>query len=293
MELFLAAIADPLAQFVPALLALGAFCALVWEMSRRRAAAAALAPALRFPGDSHQPRFSEINEKLIVRLLATVIIALMTGMAAQAQMGRTGSVLAQGVMLTGCAVVLTLALWTWDLVKACRQRDHGLEHERLVGSELNLLMLDGCRVFHDLPQGDAGNVDHIIVAPHAVFMVETCTVKPRWRDRKSTDRRVSYDGSKLRFPTHTNSQPLTRTLERARWLARFLTRMTGGLTIPVYPILTLPGWDVHQKGSGPVRVLNASDIPSAVVDKAAAPLYAAHRQNIINGLDVHCRHTAV
>jgi len=125
-----------------------------------------------------------------------------------------------------------------------------------------------------------------------VFMVETCTVKPRWRDRHSTDRHVVYTGKTLRFPTHVNSEPLTLTQARARWLAKFLTRMTGGLTIPVHPILTLPGWRVQAQGSGPLLVLNAEEIASAVVDKAAEPLYAAHRQSIINVLDVHCRTSA-
>ena len=62
--------------------------------------------------------------------------------------------------------------------------------------------------------------------------------------------------------------------------------------VSVDPILTLPGWEVQEQGSGPIRVLNAKDIAFAVVDKAAAPLYAAHRQSIINVLDVHCRHSA-
>jgi hypothetical protein len=290
MDPFFASLSDSLTQFVPVLLALGAFSTLVWELSRRRETTT-LAPTLRFPGDSIRSRFSQINEHLVIRLLATVIIALMTGMAAQAQLGHSGSALAQAVMFTGCAVVLTLALWTWDLVKTGRQRNRSLQNERLVGSELNLLMLDGCRVFHDLPQGESGNVDHIIVASHAVFMIETCTVKPRWRDRHSTDRKVIYNGTHLCFPRYKSSAPLTATLQRARWLGQFLTRMTGGLTIPVYPILTLPGWDVQAQGNGPLRVMNAGDISRTVVDKAAAPLYAAHRQSVINVLDVHCRHS--
>jgi hypothetical protein len=291
MELFLASISDSLSIFVPVLVVTAAFCALAWEMSRRRDTATVLGPTLRFPGDSLRPGLSDINEKLVMRLLATVVIALMTGMAAQAQGGPGGLLLAQGVMLTGCAVVLALALWTWETVKVWRASNQGLENERRVGSELNLLMLDGCRVFHDLKQGDTGNVDHIIVSTHAVFMVETKTIKPRWRDRNSADRKVVFTGDQLKFPGYATTQPLRQTLERAQWLAHFLTRMTGGLTIPVYPILTLPGWDVEQRGSGDVQVMNSDSIGFAVVDKAALPMYAAHRQSIVNLLDVHCRHT--
>lgn len=48
----------------------------------------------------------------------------------------------------------------------------GYEGEIAVGQELNQLMLDGYRVYHDFP-GDKFNIDHIVVGPPGVFAVET------------------------------------------------------------------------------------------------------------------------
>jgi hypothetical protein len=174
-------------------------------------------------------------------------------------------------------------------VQRSRNAHLGFEGERLVGRELNLLMLDGCRVFHDLVHEAIGNIDHIIVAPHAVFVVETKTWKERELPSTKADQRVVYTGSELRFPGSTTRQPLRQTIRNARWLQQYLTRMTG-IELPVHPILALPGWQVDRTGSGPVTVVNPKDIASVVVDKAAPPLYEAQRQRIINLLDQKCRY---
>ena len=48
----------------------------------------------------------------------------------------------------------------------------GLEGELATGEELNQLMLDGCRVFHDIPFR-FGNIDHVVVSQSGVFSVNT------------------------------------------------------------------------------------------------------------------------
>ena len=59
----------------------------------------------------------------------------------------------------------------------------GYDGELAVGQELNQLMSDGYRVFHDFP-ADNFNIDHIVVGKKGVFAVET-----KARSKRSTKNR--------------------------------------------------------------------------------------------------------
>jgi len=54
--------------------------------------------------------------------------------------------------------------------RACYQL--GFQGERYVAEELNQLMADGFHVFHDVPFENY-NMDHVLVGPTGVFVVET------------------------------------------------------------------------------------------------------------------------
>jgi hypothetical protein len=55
------------------------------------------------------------------------------------------------------------------LIKRRREYRLGFAGERAVAEELNQLMLDGCRVFHDVPMEPYGNIDHVLIAPAGIF----------------------------------------------------------------------------------------------------------------------------
>lgn len=290
METCIAVVADSFWMFVPSLFMLAAFGFLFLEATRHKEGVPAVGPAPRLPGESLRLGLDDLNEKLVLRLLVTVTVALLTGMVVK-EMARPGNfITTYGVTATGSAVALSLALWTWEIVRAWRERNLGLEGERMVGRELNLLMLDGCRVFHDLVDRQVGNIDHIIVAEHAVFVVETRMLRKRGTSTQEKEHRVLYNGSELQFPGFCTSKPLQQTERNARWLEEYL-RQKIGVQVPVNPILTLPGWWVRQTGEGKVTVVNSKQIGYVVVDKAATPLPGALRQSIINLLDDKCRYS--
>lgn len=56
-----------------------------------------------------------------------------------------------------------------SLLEKCRCCRLGFEGERYVAEELNQLMADGFRVFHDVPF-DTYNIDHVLVGPTGVFV---------------------------------------------------------------------------------------------------------------------------
>lgn len=285
----LASISDTV-WFTPALLVMAAMTALLWEVVHQKSRAPVYGLVPRPPGESFRLDLKETGSQLIVRLLFTLGVALVTGIAARIVASANNYPLVHAVMFTGSGIALALTLWTWRLTARWRNSHVGLEAERIVGRELNLLMLDGCRVFHDLVEKKVGNLDHIIVAPHAVFVVETQTWKRHLPESGPTIDRVIFNGRELRFPTFTTNEPIVRAARNAKWLEKYISRNTG-IQLPVRPIVTLPGWTVDRTGQGPVAVVNPKEIASIVVDRAAKPIYEAQRKPIINLLDQKCRST--
>lgn len=289
MEHPLATISDTV-WFTPALLVMTAMTALLWEVVHQKSHAPVHGLLPRPPGESFRLDLRETGAQLVVRLLFTLGVAVVTGVAARMVADGHNYPLVHGVMFTGSGIALALTLWTWRLTARWRNSHVGLEAERMVGHELNLLMLDGCRVFHDLVDRRIGNLDHIIVAPHAVFVVETQTWnKDRPESGPAIDRAI-FNGRELRFPRFTTNEPIVRAARNAKWLEKYISR-NAGIQLPVHPIVTLPGWTVDRTGQGPVTVVNPKEIASVVVDRAATPIYEAQRQPIINLLDRKCRST--
>lgn len=288
MEFCLAIISDTV-WFTPALLVMLALTALFWELTHQRSRVLLYGSVPRPPAESIRLTLDEMNEKLVVRILFTIGFALIAGVAAKAVANGNNFALVYAVLFTGSCVALGLTLWTWKLVTRWRRSQLGFEGERMVGRQLNLLMLDGCRVFHDLADKAIGNIDHIIVAPHAIFAVETLTLHRRASQSGGNNQPVIFNGRELRFPTFATRKPLNQAIRNARWLEKHLLRTTG-LQLPVHPILTIPGWSVTSVNTAPVLVLNPNEIGSTIVDKAAKPIYDAQRQRIINFLDERCQY---
>lgn len=120
-----------------------------------------------------------------------------------------------------------------------RRAREGLAAERATAQELNRLMADGCQVFHDLP-GEPFNIDHVVVSPRGVFVVET-----KSRKKPPADYKVRYDGKQLHFPGGSTVKPLEQAKGYARWLERYLRDATKR-DVAVVPTVALPGWFVER-----------------------------------------------
>lgn len=135
----------------------------------------------------------------------------------------------------------------------------GLRAELFTAQELNRLMASGCTVLHDVP-GERFNIDHVVIGPRAVYMVETKSVR-KPRPTGSRDHfKVVYDGESLRFPDFTSRKPLAQARHQADWLATYLMHATGR-AVPVVATLALPGWWIESPrsaGDADVRVFNPS-----------------------------------
>ncbi len=185
------------------------------------------------------------------------------------------------ILVFGLAFVAWNVRSVWTLWKARADAQAGLSGELASAQELNRLLAKDCVVFHDVP-GSRGNLDHVVVAPSAVFVVET-----KWRSKRGNGKasaEVLYDGETLQFPSGFKDRaPLEQASACARELAKDLLGKTGE-PVRVIPVVSLPGWFVRATpGSqhASVRVLNPK-LAWTLLEPGAAPIPAAQRRRIID-----------
>ena len=140
-------------------------------------------------------------------------------------------------------------------IKRIRTLRLGYECELAVGQELDLLMLSGFRVFHDIP-AENFNIDHIVIGAPGVFAVETkgrSKVISSDRDAKKQFR-VSYQKGVLQFPNGSDKDAVAQAERQATWVRQWLSQSTGQ-PVAVKPVIVLPGWFVEIKDSPSVPVI--------------------------------------
>lgn len=212
----------------------------------------------RLPGHSVRLTHSEYKDDLLLLYMffclsevAMVLIALFVG----GVQGLISVIMAVGVLVY-CVVKLN-ALYA--NLQATRL---GYEGEEYTGQELNLLMLRGAYVFHDIPY-KYGNIDHIVIGHDKVFAVETKAIrKPAIAGtRESKEAKVRFDGTVLKFPHFQTKKPVEQARMHAKYLSEVIEKKCG-FSYPVYPVIALPGWHITVKTKSsdptthPVLVIN-------------------------------------
>lgn len=157
-------------------------------------------------------------------------------------------------ILFGIGALGMFAWGLWDYARHFRSREKmrdGWTAEHVTGLQLNRLIAQGCLVLHDLP-AEYGNIDHVVIAPRAVYAVETKSFrKPRNASEKRDDpsHHVRYDGTTLRFPDFITREPIEQAARQGQWLRRAL-RGALNREFPVVAIIALPGWYVDRTDDG-------------------------------------------
>jgi hypothetical protein len=184
---------------------------------------------------------------LLVRLRGTVLASLRLNWL-DAFMG-----------LVALAIVVISSRKFIKLARERRKARQGLEAEIMVAQHLMRLMSNGCLVFNDIP-ADRFNLDHVVIGPNAVFMVETKS-KKKPAEKGSDNAKVYYDGKTLKFPDHIDTKSLDQARNEARWLSQYMAGAAGE-AVKVVPVVALPGWwvEIEKAASGAeVLVTNAKN----------------------------------
>lgn len=131
--------------------------------------------------------------------------------------------------------------------------------EKIVGQYLDQHAKDA-RLLHDIT-GDGFNIDHVIIAPQGIFVVDTKTYsKPASGEAKIVvaGDRVLVNGYEI------DRNPLDQVRALSRWLRELLEQSTGK-KFPVRPVVLFPGWFVEpRKPAQEVWVLNPKALPAFI-----------------------------
>ena len=165
----------------------------------------------------------------------------------------------------------------------------GLEGEMFVGEELNQLMLDACRVFHDI-EFPYGNIDHVVVSRSGVFSVNTKMLGKPTQGEDKAKVTVDHEQNVLRLPDRAASLPVNQLEAEAKWLAQYLTSAVA-TEITVEPMLALPGWFIERRGRGPVCVLNPRNAKKFFV-RSRTVLSPEQVQQVAHQLEQLCRNVS-
>lgn len=241
------------------------------ELKRNRAETKAPFSELRRPaGESNRLRVQELDEWIDPWLSALTMTPILFALILTLQKA-TWPVVIFSFLLS--AIVAAAAYrFLRPLIRKRAAYQLGFHGERFVAEELNQLMADGFRVFHDVPF-DKYNMDHILVGPTGVFVVETKTKRKR-ASHGEKKHKVTFDGQKLVFAKGWNTEWLEQTRRNTNTVSQWLSAATAE-RVAAQAVLTIPQWLVTRTGKGDVHVLNPKEIRQLV---ASGPKFVEAQQ---------------
>jgi hypothetical protein len=242
---------------------------------------------LRGPGHTHSAQIIELSQDLQVCQIALFALPCLA-FAAHAAYSYFAQVPESWlrILISVGTTLLFMGYYFWRLVRLlserriCRLR---LEGEVTVGQELNLLMTDGYRVFHDFP-ADSFKIDHIVIGPTGVMVVET---KTRGHNRQA-DAVVAYDGRMLHFPKVSDYETIDQANLKAEWISEWLSS-TIGEDVCARAMVAVPGWSVKRTSADGIPVVNPKQFATLFKYIKPRPMTDGLMQHIVKQIEGRCR----
>lgn len=276
--------------FIPALLALGSAWAYRKWQDRHGRTLPTAGRRIYGPGEQLRKRIEEDTDQMFWGFTVLFFIGPYFVAAWALKRVDVSSIqfdIGDSILAAGMVVISAWAIWRiLTSGKARRIGLAGLKAEMYTAQELNRLIGSGCTVLHDVP-GDGFNLDHVVIGPSAVYVVETKSVRKPRNTGKDDHYKVRQEGDVLRFPDFNSKAPAQQARHYAQWLARYLSETTNQ-PIPVQATVSLPGWFVDGRMSSDpstVRVFSpAGRGASFMCEPRGRPLDAAVSRLITQAL---------
>jgi hypothetical protein len=256
---------------------------------RRRSAAAAIVPfselRRRPAGESVRLEIEDLSERINRWILCAAASPIILGLTLAAQQER-GTI---GVTLFFLSAALFCGATERRVFPLLRKRsNHRLRYqgERYVAEELNRLMAYGFHAFHDVPF-DHYYMDHVLVGPTGVFVVETKTMRKPQMGKGDRNAEVIFDGSALLFPDGPDGKALEHVRSNRDTISRWLSSATAD-QICAEGILTIPGWNIARIGRSDIYVVNARQIRQLILSCTQFQLTPAEIQRACHQLEQKC-----
>ncbi len=245
---------------------------------------------LRGPGHTHSNQIAELAADLQVCQIALFtfpMLALATH-AAYSYFGRVAETLPR-TAISSLLVLIFMGYYAWRLLqlsatrRSCRLRRDG---EVAVGCELGLLAANGYRVFHDFP-ADGFKIDHIVVGPTGVMVVETLTRS----HHRPADAVLTYDGRMLHFPKFSDYKILEQANLKADWISRWMSATTGE-DVCARAMVAVPGWSVKRTSADGIPVVNPRQFDTLFKHIKPRPMTVELMGHIVLQIEGRCRQSA-
>ena len=268
----------------------------LWRRSRRGERAPVEFKLLRGPGETLRRRLAAMDENLIFQVIGSAAAPIMVTYTLLVISAKAlpKDLLAYGFIAALLAFVITALVsgrWLWSKFVEHKNYQLGYLGERTVAESLAPLLGLGYQVFHDVPAENGGrvfNLDHVVVGPTGLFLIETKTRRKGRARPGFKDHEVAYDGQQLIWPWGEDRHGLEQALAEARWLSDWIRQITG-VNVGAKPILALPGWYVKCTARGPVNVVNAKGLVSAIKGRGGIELASEQIDLVARQLDARCR----
>ncbi|HEY2417467.1 MAG TPA: nuclease-related domain-containing protein [Steroidobacteraceae bacterium] len=213
-----------------------------------------------------------LNDKLLNYLLFPLIIWLLAGIEWFLQIRNAPRIPGTFAVV---AAILTVygAIRIGQLRRQINLLKQGRDGERFVGQYLERLRLGGAQVFHDVP-GDGFNLDHVVIAPQGIFVVETKT----WSKRRPRARITVRAGTLFKDGYKVDPNPIEQAVAESAWLSRLLVESTGK-SLSVRGVVLFPGWFVEPMDG-------ATKNKAWVLEPKAFPAFLDHEPTRLAESDV-------
>jgi hypothetical protein len=207
-------------------------------------------PPLHNPGQSAN---NQLLDLLLDKVVFWIILVAMFFAFTVAEWAHwIGKTPPQPFLMTGLTVVFAafVGYRTHKVFPLLRRYKQGRDGEIAVGQMLEGLRKDGYEVFHDIPS-PRGNVDHVLVGPGGVFVIETKT-----RAKPTGDAKVVYDGKQITVNGQVpDRDPVAQVRAAASQVEELIQRGVTG-KIPIRPVLLYVRWYTEQPKGSDIWVIN-------------------------------------
>ena len=244
---------------------------------------------LRSPGESLNNKIQEVSEEGILNLVYVMFIPMFVLIF----VNMLRSVQSTYRWLLFAFVLIFIIYYMAKLLRLLHTRRKlllGYEGELAVGQELNQLMLNGIRVYHDFVT-DKFNIDHIIVGSSGVYAIETKTRSKPVSKNGKVNSKVICDGKSLQFLNYIDTNSLDQADRQAKWLSSWLEKAVGN-SVRVQPVVALPGWFVERVSPAGIPALNPKMFSSFLKGQKKDVLSENMIQRISHQLEQKCRDIA-
>ncbi len=249
----------------------------------------------RGPGHSLRKEIESIDDRFYGYILLLIVTPLYCYSAHLSQFYLVAwEEITFSILFSLLLALASIAHAVLNIVRLSRERSNKrlrLEGEIAVGQMLEPLERNGARVFHAF-QTETFNINHILVNQAGVFAIETKTLCKSTIIDQSRAMKVVFDGKRLHFPEHSESEPVDQAKRQAKWLARWLKSYMGE-SVPAQPVVAVPGWYVDLRGRYDVIVTNPQKPePLDQLMHGNAGLNMKRLNEIVFHLDHQCRELA-